>query len=124
MELLVGKGVEVVWPAAGAWYKAVVQAYSAQSGKHFLVYANGEVEWLALNSGYYQWQLIEQSVELKARAHPLHLPHRPPLPPTSLPSAPAHPSLHTLPWPLVSPLLASRRRCALSWPLPIENSSS
>ena len=125
----------MVWPAAGAWFKAVVQMYSVplrphprvvepainrsinqsisifppanesnqsrrtrpprgfvvgarrrcgtrasstaslphpsqvRSGKHFLVYANGEVEWLALNSGYYQWQLVESSIELKVRPH-------------------------------------------------------
>lgn len=34
-----------------------------------MVYARGEVEWLALNSGYYQWQLLDTSDEMKVRIH-------------------------------------------------------
>ena len=65
MELLVGRGVEVLWPhhplphVAGGrrhpflawqvlwpheaeWYKALVQAYNPRNGKHFLLYVDGD----------------------------------------------------------------------------------
>ena len=51
MESLVGRAVEVLWPSESAWYPALVRAYNAVDGKHFLAYADGDVEWLALSSG-------------------------------------------------------------------------
>ena len=44
MALLVGRAIEVLWPDAGAWYKAVVETYDEARGLHFLVYADGDVE--------------------------------------------------------------------------------
>ena len=68
MDFLVGKGVEVLWPAEGAWYKGIVQSYSQQTGKHFLLYVDGDVEWAPLNSGYFSWQLLSAEVEASVRA--------------------------------------------------------
>ena len=47
---------QVLWPVERAWYSGLVQAYNASEGKHFLLYSDGDVEWLALHSGYYAWQ--------------------------------------------------------------------
>ena len=60
MRLLVSQAIEVLWPADTAWYKAIVEAYDDTTGMHFLVYADGDVEWLPLHSGYFAWQLLKE----------------------------------------------------------------
>ena len=67
MGLLVGRAVEVLWPVERAWYSGLVQAYDAAEGKHFLVYSDGDVEWLALHSGYYAWHLLPEDKEQRLR---------------------------------------------------------
>ena len=47
--------------------KAMVQAYNPRSGKHFLVYADGDVEWIAMGRGYYAWHALSANTEAELR---------------------------------------------------------
>ena len=74
MQLLVGQAVEVLWLADGAqqeagWYKALVESYDETTGLHFLVYADGDVEWLALHSGFFAWHLLDETQHSELRSH-------------------------------------------------------
>lgn len=68
MLMLVGRAVEVLWPLEESWYKGVVQQYDEKTGCHFIVYADGDVEWLALHSGYFAWQLLTGAAEAELRS--------------------------------------------------------
>ena len=61
MESLVGRAVELLRPGENAWHKALVQDYSPHSGKHCVLFADGETEWLALPRGFYAWQVSARS---------------------------------------------------------------
>ena len=78
MESLVGRAVEVLWPSESAWYPALVRAYNAVDGKHFLAYADGDVEWLALSSGCARCRpAAAQILGVRASSSDARSPHAP-----------------------------------------------
>ena len=49
MEAMVGRRIEVLWPADSAWYLGKVASYNAQSGRHLVRYNDGDEERLDLS---------------------------------------------------------------------------
>ena len=68
MGALVGRGIEVLMLTQAEWSKGLVESYDETSGSHFVVYADGNVEWLSLHSGHYAWELLDDDANAELRA--------------------------------------------------------
>lgn len=51
----VGRRLSVYWQGDGRWYAAEVLAHNARSGRHHLLYADGEDEWVDLRVEVVAW---------------------------------------------------------------------
>eukprot|EP00850_Spirogloea_muscicola_P017997 SM000160S02538 [mRNA] locus=s160:118607:128498:+ [translate_table: standard] len=65
---LVGRALEVHWPKDDAWYRGTIVAYQRRSGRHTVLYDDGEREAIVLKREAVRW--IPSSAPPDSRAQP------------------------------------------------------
>jgi DNA mismatch repair protein MSH6 len=66
-EEAVGRRLRVYWPLDKAWYEGRVDAYDAGSGRHRVVYDDGEEEEVDLGKEKFEWAAQEAATPQPAR---------------------------------------------------------